>query len=87
MWHLWMEFSEFQLLLLLELQNNGINLDVKSTGIEMKRHKISFMGGQDLLLIDEGEKFESKWGKCKESCCPVESCMEACRWGTWGYAW
>lgn len=42
MWHLWMKFSEFQLLLLLALQNNGINLDVKSTGIEMKRHQNFF---------------------------------------------
>lgn len=33
MGHLWMKFSEIKLFLLLVLQNNSTNLDVKSTGI------------------------------------------------------
>lgn len=42
MWHLWMKGSEFPRLPGLMLQSNSINLDVKSTGIEMKRHRNLF---------------------------------------------
>lgn len=42
MWHLWMKFSESQSPPSLELQNNSINLDVKSTRIEIKRRQHFF---------------------------------------------
>lgn len=53
-----MKFSEFKLPLLLVPQNNSINLDVKSTGIEIKRHQ----GFLRRLLIDRGEGLNVKGG-------------------------
>lgn len=73
MWHLWTEFSEFKLPLLLVPQNNSINLDVKSTGMEIKRHH-DFL---HQLLIDRGEGLKAR-GVCvcgKELCSSVESHM------------
>ena len=53
-----MKFSEFNLPLLLVPQNNSINLDVKSTGMEIKRHQ----GFLHRLLIDRGEGLNVKGG-------------------------
>lgn len=76
-----MKFPQFKLPLLLVLQNNSVNLDVKSTGMEIKWHQNFLHVQLDLLLIDKGEGLKVNGEKEKNPAALLRAVCENAVWG------